>query len=151
MMTGTNNPTYPELLRSFAPRPIRGEDEYNTIQAEVDRLVDRDDLSTAEKDYLDLLGTLILDYERRHEHLADYSLYGVDLIKGLLELHELTLTDLVPIFKTKSIASAVLNRHRRLTVDHISRLAVFFGLPHSLFFEPIETGTHEAIGIVMAQ
>lgn len=137
-MTGTLNPTYPELLHAFTPRPIRNEVDYQRIQAEVDRLVDRDDLSVAETDYLDLLGTLLFDYERRHEEQAHYALYGVELIKGLIELHELTLTDLVPIFKTKSIASAVLHRHRRLTVDHINRLAAFFGLPHSLFFEPLE-------------
>src|SRR6476469_9753186 len=101
MMTGTDSPSYLELLHAFVPRPIRGEAEYQTIQAEVDRLIDRAALSAAEEDYLDLLGTLILDYERRHEDHRQYELRGVELIKGLLELHELTLTDLVPIFKTK--------------------------------------------------
>lgn len=142
MMTGMNNPTYAELLHSFAPRPIRGEADYQVIQAEVDRLVDRDDLSAAEEDYLDLLGTLILDYERRHEDWTSYELRGVELVKGLVELHALTLTDLVPVFKTKSIASAILNKHRRLTVDHINRLATFFDLPHSLFFDSLDEGIH---------
>lgn len=145
-MTGTLDPTYLELLHAFTPRPIRNEVDYQRIQAEVDRLVDRDDLSVAETDYLDLLGTLLFDYERRHEEQAHYALYGVELIKGLIELHELTLTDLVPIFKTKSIASAVLHRHRRLTVDHINRLATFFGLPHSLFFEPLEDNVRTTVG-----
>ncbi len=88
---------------------------------------------------MDLLGTLILDYERRHEDRTHYELRGVELIKGLIEEHELTVTDLIPIFKTKSIASAILNRHRRLSADHINRLALFFGLPHNLFFEPVES------------
>ncbi len=150
MMTGTDSPSYLELLHALAPRPIRGEAEYQTIQAQMDRLLDRAALSAAEEDYLDLLGTLILDYERRHEDRTQYELRGVELIKGLLELHELSLTDLVPIFKTKSIASAVLNRHRRLTADHINRLAAFFGLPHSLFFEPLEESVHSAVGFVTA-
>ena len=150
MMTGTNNSAYPDLLRSFAPRPIRGEAEYQTIQAEVDRLIDCAALSVAEEDYLDLLGTLILDYERRHEERAQYDLRGVEFIKGLIELHQLTLTDLIPIFKTKSIASAVLNRHRRLTADHINRLAAFFGLPHSLFFEPLAGNVLAGVGLAKA-
>lgn len=141
-MTGTNSMTYPELLRSFAPRPIRNEIAYQTIQAEVDRLVDKGDLTPAETDYLDLLGTLLADYERQLEDRTQYELNGTELIKGLIELHRLTLTDLLPIFKTKSIASAVLNRHRRLTVDHINRLAAFFDLPHSLFFDQLEDHAH---------
>jgi len=41
----------------------------------------------------------------------------------------------VPIFKTKSIVSAVLNGKRQLTTEHIDKLAAFFRLPHGLFFE----------------
>ena len=148
MMSGMNNTSYPELLRTFAPRPIRGEADYQNIQREVDHLVDRSDLSDAEREYLDLLGTLILDYERCHEDRAHYELRGVELLKGLIELHDLTLADLVPIFKTKSIAAAILNRHRRLTSDHINQLAAFFGLPHGLFFEPLVSKVYEAVGQV---
>jgi hypothetical protein len=46
--------------------------------------------------------------------------------------------DLVPIFKTRSIVSAVLAGKRQLTVEHINRLAAFFNLPHELFFEPLK-------------
>ena len=150
MMNGMNHSSYPELLHAFAPRPIRGETEYKTTQTEVDRLMDRDSLSVDEKDYLDLLGTLILDYERRYEDRTQYEIRGIELIKGLLELHELTLTDLIPIFKNKSIASAVLNRHRHLTVDHINHLAAFFSLPHSLFFEPLEFNVRKTAELITA-
>jgi HTH-type transcriptional regulator/antitoxin HigA len=50
--------------------------------------------------------------------------------------------DLVPIFKPKSIVSAVLNGKRSLTAEHIDKLAAFFHLPHGLFFEPIEDGVN---------
>ncbi len=150
MMTGLHNPTYPELLHAFLPRPIRGESDYQAVQTEVDRLIDRGDLSADEVDYLDLLGTLILEYEHRHEDHAHYELRGVELIKGLVELHGLRLMDLIPIFKTKSIASAILNRHRRLTAEHINRLALYFGLPHSLFFEPATSTLRTVVGVVAA-
>jgi len=55
----------------------------------------------------------------------------------LLALHNLKQRDLLPIFKTKSIVSAVLNGKRQLTVAQINGLAAFFNVPHALFFEPI--------------
>ena len=129
---------YRNLIVKFLPRVIHNEDEYITVQTQVDRLVDRTDLTSAEQEYLDLLGTLIWEYEQRTESSADYELRGVTLLRGLIELHELKQQDLVPIFKTKSIVSAVLNGKRQLTTEHINQLAAFFHLPHGLFFEPLQ-------------
>jgi len=88
-----------------------------------------------EQDYLDLLGTLISDFEVRNEDMEAFELRGVQLVRALLQLHNLKQKDLVPIFKTKSIVSAVLNGKRPLTAHHIDRLADYFHIPHSLFFE----------------
>ena len=129
---------YRNLIVKFLPRVIHNEDEYITVQTQVDRLVDRTDLTSAEQEYLDLLGTLIWEYEQRTESSADYELRGVTLLRGLIELHELKQQDLVPIFKTKSIVSAVLNGKRQLTTENINQLAAFFHLPHGLFFEPLQ-------------
>lgn len=130
-------PTYRELLNEFVPRPIKSTADYFAIQGEVDRLLDKGDLSPDEQDYLDLLGTLIMDYEERTEDESDYELRGIELIKGLMELHDLKQKDLVPIFKTRSIVSAVLNGKRQLTIEHINKLNAFFHVPHGLFFEPL--------------
>lgn len=43
--------------------------------------------------------------------------------------------DLVPILKTESIVSAILHRQQKLTVEHIEKLAVFFHVSPSVFFE----------------
>jgi HTH-type transcriptional regulator/antitoxin HigA len=137
MIPGLVNPTYKELLNEFVPRPIKTTADYETVQEEVDRLLDKSWLTSDEQDYLDLLGALIIDYEERTEDEADYELRGIELIKGLMDLHELKQKDLMPIFKTKSIVSAVLNGKRRLTVEHINKLHDFFHVPHGLFFEPL--------------
>lgn len=131
---------YRELMTAFSPRVIHNDAEYEVIQEKVDHLVDQPDLTLAEQEYLDLLGTLIWEYEQRTENAANYELRGIPLVKGLMELHELKQQDLVPIFKTKSIASAVLNGKRNLTVEHIHKLAAFFRIPHGLFFEPMMEG-----------
>ena len=130
--------SFSELLTTFLPRVITSEDEYDVVQAKVDQLIDKSELTTAEQEYLNLLGTLIWDYETRMESQPVYELRGVALLKGLLELHNLKQQDLVPVFKTKSIVSDVLSGKRQLTVEHINKLAAFFNVAHEIFFEPIE-------------
>jgi len=138
MMTGITDNPYGNLLLDFLPRVVKTEADYLAVQEQVDRLVDRDALSPAEQDYLELLGTLIWEYEARTEDELEYELRGIELLKGLMELHELKQSDLVSIFKTKSIVSAVLNGKRQLTAEHINKLAFFFQVPHELFFEPLD-------------
>ena len=137
MMTGITGNAYGALLLDFLPRVIKTEADYTAVQEQVDKLVDQDGLSPAEQDYLELLGTLIWEYESRTEEATEYELRGIDLLRGLMDLHGLKQLDLVPIFKTKSIVSAVLNGHRQLTAEHINRLSAFFKVPHELFFEPL--------------
>ena len=146
---GMSNINYGELLLAFQPRTIQTEDEYKHVQREIDRLIDQDDLSPAEQEYLDLLGTLLCAYEEQVEDNTAYTLRGVALVQGLLELHGLKQKDLEPIFKTKSIASAVLSGQRRLTVEQINRLATFFQLPHSLFFEPLVSEQMKALALAV--
>lgn len=134
MIPGTNL-TYEQLMTAFMPRPIQSEAQYWQTQAHIDALLDKEDLTTDEQDYLTMLGLVIERYEDDNE--PDFELRGAALIKALLEEQGLRQHDLVPIFKTDSIVSAVLNGKRSLTVEHINKLAAFFNLPHDLFFEPL--------------
>lgn len=131
-MTPGIDATYMELTQAFPPRLIKNETEYAAVQARVDALVDKGELTADEADYLSLLGMLIERYEVEHHPMPE--LRGVALVKALMAEGNLRQRDLVPIFKTESIASAVLNGHRQLTVGHIDKLAHFFDLPHALFF-----------------
>ncbi|MCB9148501.1 MAG: transcriptional regulator [Caldilineaceae bacterium] len=137
MIAGSYDLQYQELLFTYAPRTIHTEEEYEALQEQVDALIDQGELSAAEQAYLDLLGVLISDYEARVEDATTFELRGIRLLQGLMELHELKQIDLISIFKTRSIASAVLSGKRQLTVEHINKLAAFFHLPHMLFFEPL--------------
>ncbi len=134
MIPGTNL-TYEQLMTEFVPRPINSEAQYWETQSRIDALVDKGDLTPDEQDYLTMLGLVIARYEDDNE--PDFELRGVALIKALLQEQGLRQRDLVPIFKTDSIVSAVLNGKRSLTVEHINKLAAFFNLPHDLFFEPL--------------
>jgi HTH-type transcriptional regulator/antitoxin HigA len=124
---------YGELLKSFPPRRITSQEQYEEMQRVVDALLDKGDLTADEEDYLDLLGTLIYLYEQQTVHIPD--IWGVELIKAFLSERGLRQKDLVSVFKTESIVSAVLNGHGKLTVEHIEKLAEFFNVSPALFFK----------------
>lgn len=135
MTPGLNNSkTYTELLQAFPPRPIKSEEELLATQQVIDSLIDRatKSLSPDESDYLNVLGTLVYEYEQTQEPIPD--IYGVELLKVLIEDNELRQKDLVPVFKTESIVSDILKNRRQLTTRHIQELAEFFHTSPAAFF-----------------
>jgi HTH-type transcriptional regulator / antitoxin HigA len=123
---------YIELLNTFPPRPIKTEEDLEVTQSVVNSLIDQGKLSQDEKDYLNLLGTLIYEYEEAQDIVPD--IFGVELLKVLIAELNLRQKDLVSIFKTESIVSDVLNGKRQLTVEHIQGLADFFHVSPAVFF-----------------
>lgn len=135
-MTGTNTITYAQLIANFPPRPITNDEQYLATQERIDALLDKGNLTIDEQDYLSVLGMMVERYESERE--PEFTLRGTRLIRALMEEQGLKQRDLVaPIFKTDSIASAILNGKRQLTVEHINKLSAFFDLPHAWFFEPL--------------
>ncbi|MBE8965717.1 transcriptional regulator [Nostocales cyanobacterium LEGE 12452] len=133
MTLGLNKrPTYIELLQAFPPRPIKTEEEMLATQKIIDSLIDSAPLTSDEKDYLNILGTLVYEYEETQQPVPD--IYGIDLLQVLIEENGLLQKDLVPIFKTESIISAILKKRRKLTTRHIEELAEFFHISPAAFF-----------------
>jgi HTH-type transcriptional regulator/antitoxin HigA len=126
--------SYGELLHALEPRPLTNEADYEAMVAQLNALLDKPQPTAAEEQLIALLGTLVMAYEEAHYPDEQFELHGVALVRGLMAERGLRQTDLLAIFKTKSIASAVLNGHRQLTVAHIDKLAHYFRLPHTLFF-----------------
>lgn len=126
------NSSYSELLNSFPPRTIKTQESFEKTQLIVDSLIDKGELTEDEQDYLDLLGTLIYEYEEKIDLVPD--IYGVELLHVLISELNLKQKQLVPIFKTESIVSDVLNGKRQLTVEHIQKLAEFFNVSPAVFF-----------------
>jgi HTH-type transcriptional regulator/antitoxin HigA len=123
---------YLQLLKQFPPRPIKSEADLEAVQTVIDGLLDAEQLTADQQDYLDVLGTLVQAYEDQQVPIPD--LYGVDLLKALIAEFGFRQKDLVPIFKTESIVSAVLNGQRNLTVAHIEKLGQFFHISPAAFF-----------------
>ncbi|MEH1783005.1 MAG: transcriptional regulator [Nostoc sp.] len=125
--------TYIELLKSFPPRPVTSKEKLLATQEVIDSLIDKGELTSDEQDYLNVLGTLIYEYEQKHHSITD--IHGIELLEALITEFGLRQQDLIPIFKTESIVSEVLSRQHKLTVNHIRKLAEFFHISPAAFFE----------------
>jgi HTH-type transcriptional regulator/antitoxin HigA len=133
MISSSDSTTYIELLQNFPPRPILTHEDFVATQTVIDTLLDRPHLTADEQAYLNLLGTLVYEYEEKQVSIP--TLRGIELLKVLIEERNLRQKDLVSIFKTESIVSAVLQGQRRLTVGHIEKLSEFFHISPALFFD----------------
>jgi HTH-type transcriptional regulator / antitoxin HigA len=125
--------SYLSLLQRFPPRLIKSVDDLNAAQAVIDSLLDLREMTFEQRDYLNLLGILVHDYEEKYVVIPD--LNGVELLKALINEFGLKQKDLVPIFKTESIVSAILSGQRKFTVEHIEKLAEFFHVSPAIFFD----------------
>ena len=92
--------SYIKLLQTFPPRPIKSDEELLATQNVIDSLLDNTPLTLDEQDYLDLLGTLVYEYEQTKEPVPD--IYGIELLKALMEEYGFHQKDLIPVFKTES-------------------------------------------------
>lgn len=137
-----NSSAYIELLKIFPPRPITAEEELTATQETIDSLLDKGELTPDERDYLNVLGTLVYEYEQTLEPIPD--IYGIELLKALIAEFDLRQKDLVPIFKTESIVSDVLHEKRQLTTEHIQKLAEFFSVSPAVFFPLHKVVCHTA-------
>ncbi len=126
-----NNSEYMSLLAAFPPRPIASEEDYIATQQVIDSLLDRSELTTDERDYLNVLGSLIRDYEDLYEPMPSIS--GLDLLKALMEELNLQEKDLVPILQTESNVCEVLSGKQELTVSNIEQLANLFHVSPASF------------------
>lgn len=97
-----------------------------------DELTDRT-LSEGEDLYLQALFDLIETYEDAHVVLPRAR--GVDVLRLLMDEHDLTQAGLAPLFGTQSIVSEVLAGKRRLSLSHIRKLADHFNLPADVFLD----------------
>ena len=125
------NPSYIDLLQAFPPRPIKSDEELLAAHNTIDSLIDNAPLTLDEQDYLDLLGTLVYEYEQTKEPVSD--IYGIELLKALMEEYGVSEKDLIPVLKTESIVSDILTEKCILTITHIQKLAEFFHLSPAVF------------------
>ncbi len=123
---------YLELLKQYPPRPIDDEEDLEMMQEVINRLLDKPQLTAEEREYLNVLGALIYEYEENQEPIPD--IYGLELLKFILEEKKLQKQDLLSIFESKSTLDDILDGQQDLTPIYIQKLANFLNISPDLFF-----------------
>jgi HTH-type transcriptional regulator/antitoxin HigA len=122
---------YLELLKQYPPRPIHNEEDLEMMQEVINRLLDKPQLTAEEREYLNVLGALIYEYEENQEPIPD--IYGIELLKFILEERNLQKQDLLSIFESKSTLDDILDGQQELTPIYIQKLANFLNISPDLF------------------
>jgi len=107
-------------------RAIKTEDRYKAILQQIRQLWNSPEKSP-EADLLEVLGILADDYENKHYPILPPD--PIDAIKYKMEENNLTASDLIPYFGSRSRVSEVLNRKRPLTFNMAKRLFKGLNIP----------------------
>ena len=116
---------YRDLVSAFAPRPIRGPAAHNATLQVVDRLMRIKKPSKAQREFLDLLSTLVAQYEELHYPIGRVSLPR--LLAHLIEAKGVSKATVARQSKvTPSIISDVLAGRRTERAEHPPSRRVFW-------------------------
>lgn len=119
-------------LHVRSPAPITSERQHEEYLSVLDKLASKDNPTSEEKKYAEVLMTLIEAYEEEHHSIPDAS--PVEVLRMLMDANNLRQKDLVPIFGSESIVSEVLHEKRDLNKTHIEKLSKRFHVSPAAFF-----------------
>lgn len=123
---------YGALLAEMKPEVIQGEEQNQRYIQQLEQLVGRTRLSRAEEKLISLLTVLIEAYENEHHAIAGAR--PSDVVRHLMEAHQLRQKDLLDIFGAESTVSDVLNGKREITKEQIRRMSARFHVSAAAFF-----------------
>jgi HTH-type transcriptional regulator/antitoxin HigA len=126
MTIGLKNPKeyYLNLLLEFPPRPITNDDEWTQIQKRINTILDQDNLTPEDQDYLRVLGMLVYDYEQKLEPIPN--LENGELLQALMEDYNLKNQDFLSIFDSEETILAILQNQRKITLNEYQKLSSLY-------------------------
>jgi HTH-type transcriptional regulator/antitoxin HigA len=119
-------------LEVSSPAPITSERQHEEYLSVLDKLASKEKPTTDEEKYAGVLLTLIEAYEEERHSIPDAS--PLEILHTLMDANGLHQKDLVPIFGSESIVSAVLQKKRDLNKTHIEKLSKRFHVSPAVFF-----------------
>jgi HTH-type transcriptional regulator/antitoxin HigA len=123
---------YGKLLSNALPRIIKTEQENDRAIVIVENLLAKGQrLSSEEAALLELLGTLIADFEGKFYAPKDAS--PREVLTELMQARDLKQSDLVDVFASKSRVSEAVSGKREISKSQAKALGIFFKVPADLF------------------
>lgn len=141
-----------KLMKPFH-RKIRSQEEYDERMQVFSVLMDKGEaLTEDEAEYMDLLGTLLEDFEHsQHPELNNDSLENVspaDAIRRAMDRHGLLQKDLGPYIGSPQLVSAVMNGTRSLSKSMIVRLHDGLGIPYEQLLKAPKSPSYRKIAVL---
>jgi len=125
-----------ELVKYQTPLSITSEKEYDRYLSIIDRLMGLGKRSRGQEIYLSTLCDLVHCYEEVHHRIDTSDISGLDVLKSLLEEHEMSAPDLGKLLGgSPSLGYKILSRERSLTLEHVKILGKHFCLPPHAFMD----------------
>lgn len=123
-----------KLMKPFQSK-IKTDDEYRERMVVFEALMEKgEDLTTAEADYMELLGELLEDYEHTHtaglEDFLATDFTPIDAIRWAMDRHGLKQKELCPYIGSQQLVSAVMNGARPLSKTMIVKLHEGLDIPY---------------------
>ncbi len=123
---------YLELIHRFPLKPIRCDKEMTEAHQVVNSLLDREDLCSEERDYLEILARLVEEYEDRAYPMDAVS--EADALEHLIDAKGVSQTCVAEgTGIALSTISEVLASKRNLTLADVRALAEYFDVDPGVF------------------
>lgn len=136
MKINTKTPAFSDLPTKFdtlcklhMPRPIHDKVDLENTAALTDAMAGHEKhMNRDQQDYFELLCNLIEEYEREHFEIFDErKCSGLDLLKHLLELHDMNASDFSRLLGAdRTLGAKILRGERNLTIPHLRILSKHF-------------------------
>jgi HTH-type transcriptional regulator/antitoxin HigA len=125
-------------------RALHSPKDYDAAVREIDTLLDRRARkSSAAAARLELLSVLVEAYDRAHYPTGKAST-PQSIVLFMLEQHQKSRADLIPVLGSKSRVSEFLSGKRRLSLAQVAALREQFGIPADLLIDSEKAFTYPA-------
>jgi HTH-type transcriptional regulator/antitoxin HigA len=125
--------SYMEMIRVFPLRPIRNEAECDAATKILDKHFIREDMDSGMADYIQVLATLVADYEEKYHRVELPKLSPIERLKYLMTENDMTTADLGRLLGNSGLASMILHGKRAISKANAKILARRFGLDAGAF------------------
>ena len=123
-----------DALNAMHPlRPISDAVDLGNAQELVDALAVLKKRTKDQADYLETLSTLIEKYEAEQGAFDDDDVSVIDVLKTLMEGHDMSASDLGRLLGNRELGAAILRGDRQLSKAHMIKLAEHFAVSPALF------------------
>ena len=123
---------YPGLIAMFPLRPIHDRVDADNATEIVDAMAGQE-LTSDQEDYLDVLSTLLDEFESRNELARISPNKPLANLRRLIEGRQMNASDPGRVLGNRALGSKILRGERRLGLNHITRLMKHFAVDATAF------------------